>query len=164
MAHAVAVLIFEKDFSEFSSETNIGENHVLKISIPTLPYTSHWESSDEIEQLVKNGDDFYNISNQRIENDTLYISLSENISARDRFFELAEKMMTLAQGASHPAEKSGKLIQLLSHLVKNYLPASSYGFNNDTAEFIDLLKLNFLFLNRIISVAGLDKTTPPPEL
>jgi hypothetical protein len=63
----------------------------------SLPYATAWEDTSGKEGLIQHGDHFYNIVEQRYQNDTLYTTLKTNISAREHFSLWWRKLMTLAE-------------------------------------------------------------------
>ena len=121
----VAVLFFEKEFQAASPVMENDEWKTVKMHLPVLPYNNTWENPDGEEGLIRRGDDFYNVTHQRHENDTLYVTLKTNRHARDRFFELANMIQEITdQTTESPLSPLGKVIKLLSDLTKVYLPNS----------------------------------------
>ncbi|MDF7818387.1 hypothetical protein P1X15_12305 [Runella sp. MFBS21] len=121
----VAVLFFENDFQTASPIAENDKWQTVKMHLPNLPYNEVWENADGQEGLIRSGDDFYNITHQRHENDTLYVTLKTNQHARDRFFELANMIQEITDPHSDPADTPfGRAVKLLSDLTKVYLPNS----------------------------------------
>ncbi|RDB05722.1 hypothetical protein [Runella aurantiaca] len=134
----VAVLVFEDDYQTASPVMKNDQWQTVKMHLPTLPYNNSWENSEGQEGLIRKGDDFYNVTHQRHENDTLYVTLKSNQHARDRFFELAEMIQEITdQTADSPESPLSKAVKLLSDLVKVYLP-------NTSTEWPDALMANLL--------------------
>lgn len=95
-----------------------GQQVVIKLPV-SLPYTAEWQS-DGNHQLIRNQNEFYNIVEQRYENDTLYTVLQSNQAARDQFFALADMVQ---QETEAPSPVSG-LLKLLKSLSDYYFPTS----------------------------------------
>ncbi|MCF2499580.1 hypothetical protein [Dyadobacter chenhuakuii] len=119
---AVAVLCFDREF-ETAEKSEIALKHeVLAIPAPSLPYTTSWENEDGTAGLIKKDGEFYNVVHQKIENDTLFVTLQSNASARERFFELAGSMNDLPESDLAKKSPSKRALKLLNDLVKSYLP------------------------------------------
>ncbi|WP_026631830.1 hypothetical protein [Dyadobacter alkalitolerans] len=119
---AVAVLCFDREF-ETAQKSEIASKHeVLAIPAPSLPYTTSWENEDGAAGLIKKDGEFYNVVHQKIENDTLFVTLQSNASARERFFELAGSMNDLPETDLAKKSPSKRALKLLNDLVKSYLP------------------------------------------
>lgn len=122
----VAVLFFEDGYQTASPITNDDEWQTVKMPLPSLPYNTAWENAEGQDGLIRQGNDFYNIMNQRHENDTLYVTLKTNQHARDRFFELASLIQEITdQTSDSPENPLNKAVKLLSELLKVYLPNST---------------------------------------
>lgn len=121
----VAVLFFDDDYQMASAISENDNWKTVKMHLPTLPYNATWEDTDEQEGLIREGDDFYNITTKRHENDTLFVTLKTNQNARDRFFELASMIQEITdQRATTSDSPMGRAVKLLSDLLKLYLPNS----------------------------------------
>lgn len=121
----VTVLLFDKNFRTASPTIASDEWQTLKMHLPTLPYNTTWENAEGQEGLIRHGDAFYNVTEQRHENDTLYVTMKTNQTARDRFFELADQIQEMTdQKSQSPDSPMGKVVKLLSELLKTYLPIS----------------------------------------
>ncbi|MEZ4901139.1 MAG: hypothetical protein R2822_04955 [Spirosomataceae bacterium] len=118
----VAVLFFEDDYQTASAISENDDWQTVKMHLPTLPYNTSWENTDGQEGLIRQGNDFYNITEQRHENDTLYVTLKSNQNARDRFFELANMIQEITNQSTDSSESPfSKAIKHLSDLLKIYL-------------------------------------------
>lgn len=118
LGQSVAVLFIEK-IHETPVAANLGEEWVeLKIPL-SIPYGTSWEN-DAPAGLIRYGDKFYNIVEQRYENDSLYTVMQANLSAREQFFALADKIQQEFghDQAGNPLEKSAKLF---SSAIKHYM-------------------------------------------
>lgn len=120
LGQSVAVLFIE-EIHDTPVSANLGDERV-EIKIPlSIPYGTSWQNDDPT-GLIRYGDKFYNIVEQRYENDSLYTVMQANLSAREQFFALADKIQQefghdKAQ-AGNPLEKSAKLF---SGAIKHYM-------------------------------------------
>jgi hypothetical protein len=160
----VAVLFFEDDYQTASPIREDDKWQTVKMHLPTLPYNTTWENSDGQEGLIRHGDEFYNVTEQRHENDTLYVTLKTNQHARDRFFELANMIQEITdQSADTPESPLGKAVKLLSDLLKVYLPNTAIEW---PAELIAGLANSPLYSSPAQSLLQTVRLlhSPPPEL
>jgi len=119
---AVAVLCFDKEFETAQSSEIASKREILALPAPSLPYTTSWENEDGTAGLIKKDGEFYNVVHQKIENDTLFVTIQSNTSARERFFELAGSMNDLSDSDKSKKSPSERALKLLNDLVKSYLP------------------------------------------
>jgi hypothetical protein len=89
---------------------------VVKIPI-SLPYQTDWEAPREVEGELRQGDEFYQMVDQKMENDTLYTTIVADQNARDRFFDLANQV---SEHLSDEPEKAPAKSKLIQTLVKEY--------------------------------------------
>jgi hypothetical protein len=97
------------------------ETFVVKIPI-NLPYQTDWVSSEEVEGSVRQGDEFYEMKERKVENDTLVTVMVKDRNARENFFDLAQQVnehLTDEPGST-PAKS-----KLINTLVKEYCAQSS---------------------------------------
>lgn len=92
------------------------ETMVVKIPI-SLPYQTDWEAPREAEGELRKGDEFYQMVDQKMENDTLYTTIVADQNARDRFFDLANQV---SEHLSDQPEKAPAKSKLIQTLVKEY--------------------------------------------
>lgn len=92
------------------------ETMVVKIPI-SLPYQTNWEAPREAEGELRKGDEFYQMVDQKMENDTLYTTIVADQNARDRFFDLANQV---SEHLSDQPEKAPAKSKLIQTLVKEY--------------------------------------------
>ncbi|MCF0075167.1 hypothetical protein LZD49_32085 [Dyadobacter sp. CY261] len=116
-----AVLLFEKDY-QIASASVPSESRVLKMYLPSLPYSGNLEITEDIKGLVRHDGQFYNPTGVLHENDTLYVTLQSNEAARDHFFELANAMQLLNDPQTDaPENPYEKAVELLGSLLKVYI-------------------------------------------
>ncbi|SEI42491.1 hypothetical protein SAMN04487995_0610 [Dyadobacter koreensis] len=119
---ATAILLFDDQYKTSSASTSSDQFDILKVYMPSLPYSSDWENHDGFEGLIKANGQFYNATHVKHANDTLYVTVKSNQAARDHFFELANKMQSMAdQAAQTPENSREKAIKVLDNFLKNYL-------------------------------------------
>jgi len=100
-----------------TSEIAQSEKVVVKLPI-ALPYSTNWEAPKEVNKKVQKGDEFYQMVEQRMENDTLYTTMIADHSARESFMELSQMVSQhLKQDASNDDQPTSSLINLL---IKEY--------------------------------------------
>jgi hypothetical protein len=117
-----AVLFFEKDYQIAASDMP-GQRLVVKMFLPSLPYSGNLEITENIEGLVRQDGQFYNPTHVLHENDTLYVTLQSNEAARDHFFELANAIQVLNDTQADLSKSPyGKAMEQLSSLLKIYIP------------------------------------------
>ena len=160
----VAVLLFENDFQTASPISQNDKWQTVKMHLPTLPYNTTWENKEGQEGLIRDGNEFYNVTEQRHENDTLYVTLKSNEHARDRFFELANMIQEITdQSADRSESPLGKAVQLLSDLLKVYLPNSSMDWPADCVVELQPKQLYNTPNQALLQTTQL-LHSPPPEL
>ncbi len=119
---SLAVLFFEKDY-QIAASRGSHQEMVMKMYLPSLPYSGNLEITENIEGLVRQDGQFYNPTRILHENDTLYVTLQSNEAARDHFFELANAIQVLNDPQTDvPQSPYGKAMEQLSSLLKIYIP------------------------------------------
>jgi hypothetical protein len=160
-----AILFFEQNYQVASVSDDGEDTRLMKMYLPSLPYTDHAEVSGQLEGLVRQDGNFYNPTSVLHENDTLYVTLKSNQAARDHFFELANAMQVIADpGTDLPGQPYGKMIKLLGSILKNYVP-NTHNFAIGPKQFLaekqplfpSLFQMSYMSLESLLS-------TPPPEL
>lgn len=117
-----AVLFFEKDY-QIAASDKPGQRLVMKMFLPSLPYSGNVEITENIEGLVRQDGQFYNPTHILHQDDTLYVTLQSNEAARDHFFELANAIQVLNDTQTDlPKSPYGKAMEQLSSLLKIYIP------------------------------------------
>ncbi|MHA8053806.1 hypothetical protein [Aquirufa sp. OSTEICH-129A] len=107
--------------SEFALSEEESDSYVVKIPI-SLPYPSNREIPQEVSGSLQQGDDFYQMLDQKIENDTLYTRIANDKNARDQFTELAD---LVSEHLSDQPEKAPTKSKLIQTLVKEYCQSQS---------------------------------------
>ena len=159
---AIGVFFFEKDFQVASVTQEEDEYKIVKFAVTTLPYSSSWENADGTPGLVSDDGQFYNIIHQKIENDTAYITLKTNFSARERFLELADQIAHTGQNDLTDETPMRKAIRSLSDLVKVYWHKPFHAMLTFTGIAVNTLATYAANSNTFIS-PFLAFFAPPPE-
>lgn len=134
----------------------------LKVYYP-LPYSSQSHELSENQNLIKNGDSFYNIVEQRYDQDTFYLKIKSNLSARERFSALSDVVNELKsiKGTASKDQKSTKTTTIkVVDYIKPELPQFSatpiyIGVNHE-------LKNNWAYFD-FSSQTNIHIVSPPPD-
>jgi hypothetical protein len=120
LGQSVAVLWVE-EMHQTAGQSTMGDDWVvLKVPL-SIPYGTAWQN-DEPEGLIQYQGGFYNIVEQRYENDSLYTVMRSNLSAREQFFAIADQIQQQL-GQDTPRGTAGeRTAKLLSGTLKHYLP------------------------------------------
>jgi hypothetical protein len=120
LGQTVSVWCLEAFYNTPDSSVLSEERITLKVPL-ALPYGTAW-NNDTPEGLIHYEGDFYNIVEQRYENDSLYTVMQANLSAREQFFALADRIQ---QEFGHEVNKPGnpleKSSKVFSSAIKHYL-------------------------------------------
>ena len=160
-----AIFFFEENFKVVSPVSQNDDWKLIKVYLPSLPYSGTWENTDQIEGLLQEDGSFYNATHLVHKNDTLYITLKSNQVARDQFFELAGMMeMITDNNKEFPESAQNKALKILNDLVKNYIPSSQIFqlINYDTESSIACVYQ--LLARSTYASYEVHLNTPPPEI
>jgi hypothetical protein len=120
LGQSVSVWCLEAFYSTPESGQLSDERVTLKVPL-AIPYGTTW-NNDAPEGLIRYEGDYYNIVEQRYENDSLYTVMQANLSAREQFFALADRIQ---QAFGHDLNKTGnpleKSSKIFSTAIKHYL-------------------------------------------
>lgn len=131
---------------------------ILKIPI-MIPYQTDWQVAEPAEGRLRRGDDFYQIIEQQLLNDTLYVKCKPDISAKDRYLDLVSHVDKHVKGGV--ADGKGKTPHLLKDFLKDYLT-----FNRNHWFFVgDWIEAGISFKSIIFSFPSLFLyvASPPPK-
>lgn len=160
---ATAIIFFDDQYKLPSVVSSTDDYQLLKVYMPSLPYSADWENSEAIEGLLQNNGKFYNTTRVQHSNDTLYVTIKSNQAARDRFFELANQMESLSDPSKSPDTSHGKALKQLNNLLKNYLQnTNQYTFPEQPATRMEVLVV-YSPEQTVHSSFLLSLPTPPPE-
>ena len=158
---AIGIFFFEKEFQTATDLRADDEYKLIKFPVVTLPYNSSWENTEDVAGLIKNGDKFYNVVHQKIENDTAYVTLKTNPSARDRFLELADQITNTSQDLSQQTPLR-KAIRALADLVKVYWVSPGQAIFRCSDLLVNIFS-RYESRNSFKSSPFLAILSPPPE-
>ena len=160
-----AVLYFEDNFKVASPLSETDDFKIVKLYLPSLPYSDSWENADGTEGLLQQDGNFYNATHILHKNDTLYVTLKSNQVARDQFFELANMMeMVTDRDGKIPESAQNRALKILDNLLKSYLSNSQkleFVYFNFTEESVITYQPQ---INSIYSGCEINLNTPPPEI
>ncbi|MCF2490805.1 hypothetical protein [Dyadobacter sp. CY347] len=123
---SLTVLCFDSGYKNASINIKSTQTQTIKIPLPSIPYAAPLELDDVENHLLRIADGFYNVTQYVHENDTLFVTLTPDASAHERFAELShmvEQVHDLSNGTSESPRS--KTIKLLNDLIKIYLPANA---------------------------------------
>lgn len=135
-----------------------GDLLILKIPI-MIPYQTDWQVAEPAEGRLRKGDDFYQIIEQQLRNDTLYVKCKLDITAKDRYLDLVSHVDKHVKGGV--ADGKGKTPQLLKNFLKDYLT-----FNRKHCFFvIDWIEKQTSFKSILLTFPSLFLyiASPPPR-
>jgi hypothetical protein len=160
---AVSVLLMNDHYPVAVTDIAFSANTTVKFAYPLLPYSNGHENAGEFNEIFRIQDEFYNIDHLSHQNDTLYITLKSNQTARDEFFELAGLMEALTQSESTPPGDMQNTLRMLENLHMIYLPSqfthallASVTVTTSVGQVYALLAPNYTSLFALLG-------TPPPE-
>lgn len=133
----------------------------ITVKVPvSLPYQTNWTASEPVQGKIQVGHEFYEMVEQIMLNDTLYITCKPDRDARANFFALAEHINQHIHNNATEGPKPSKNITV--QLLKEYV-----SFERVHVFFIvewlpdstPLQKTSFPLLSHASGVVS-----PPPEL
>ncbi|MCF0040811.1 hypothetical protein [Dyadobacter fanqingshengii] len=121
---SLTVLCFDSGYKNASIHIQSTETQTIKIPLPSIPYAAPLELDDVENHLLRIADGFYNVTQYVHENDTLFVTLTPDASAHQRFAELSHMVQQVHEFPAGTSESPrSKTIKLLNDLIKIYLPA-----------------------------------------
>lgn len=136
-----------------------GDFLILKIPI-MIPYQTDWQVAEPAEGRLRRGNDFYQIVEQQLLNDTLYVKCKLDISAKDRYLDLVSHV------DKHVKDGAGDGKAKTSHLLKNFLK-DYLTFNRKHWFFVgDWVETGHRFRSIVLTFSSLflHVASPPPKL
>lgn len=117
---------FALQYLSASSDSFVAGQTITVETPISLPYQTDWEAPQEVSGEVRQGDNFYQMKDQQVIDGKLVTTLVSDLSARDRFLDLASQMN---EHLSDQPEKAPAKSKLINTLVKEYCAhASSWVF------------------------------------
>jgi hypothetical protein len=135
---SLSVLLFNSGYITASIRIHAAQTQTIKIPLPSIPYAAPLELDDVENHLLRIADGFYNVTQYAHENDTLYVTLTPDVSAHQRFAELSHMVQQVHEFPTGTSDSPrSKTIKLLNDLIKIYLPAKA-DLAGGNAYFVDL--------------------------
>ncbi|MCF2487321.1 hypothetical protein [Dyadobacter sp. CY347] len=160
-----AVLFFDNHHQKAPVSSSNDDLMVVKMHLPSLPYSGDLQITDLPQGLIRQNDQFYNPTNVLHQNDTLYVTLQSNQVARDDFFALANAMQILSDpNAKLPEDPYSKAMKMVENLLKNYV-SNTNEISFQPVSFAEPAPLTTGVASKnIYSANFIQLTSPPPEL
>lgn len=98
-----------------------GETVIVEMPI-SLPYSTDWQTPQEVSGEIRQGDNFYQMKDQQVIDGKLVTTLVADQNARDRFFDLAAQV---SEHMSDQPENAPAKSKLINTLVKEYCSHAS---------------------------------------
>lgn len=134
------------------------DTFVLKIPV-MVPYQTDWQVAEPAEGRLRRGNEFYQIVEQQLLSDTLYVKCKLDPTARERYFDLVDQVDKHVKGGMTGSKN--KTSQLLKNFLKDYLT-----FNRKHLFFlIDWISPAHIFgdFHLYLSTFFLRIASPPPR-
>lgn len=147
------------DSSHFSPQA-VGKDDLLILKIPIMiPYQTDWQVAEPAEGRLRRGDDFYQIIEQQLKSDTLYVKCKLDVTAKDRYLDLVSQVDKHVKG--DVTDGKGKSPQLLKNFLKDYLTFNRkhWFFVMDWLEY----RVSFKGIFLIFPSLHLLVASPPPR-
>jgi hypothetical protein len=139
------------------------QTRTIKIYQP-MPYHNDMETKKQVSELYQEGDKFYHVVEQSYKNDTFYLKIQDNMSARERFFALGDAVNSLnLDEENNTASNHTKSTLSLEDLTKVFSPPNAPRLERETFAYTTTTarpQNEFLFVFSSITLAI---PTPPPN-
>jgi hypothetical protein len=150
--------------THITASATVEEDEWVVVKMPvSLPYANDWEDTSGKEGLIKHDGQFYNIVEQRYQNDTLYTTLKTNISAREQFFSIVEEMNDLSGKTAENNHKNpySSLVKLFKQLSPVYISSFFTQHAHDPAACFTKAQVSVSTISFISPAFPVN--TPPPN-
>jgi hypothetical protein len=139
------------------------QTRTIKIYQP-MPYHNDMETKKQVSELYQEGDKFYHIVEQSYKNDTFYIKIQDNMSARERFFALGDAVNSLnLDKENNTTSTPTKSTLSLEDLTKVFSPSNAPRLEREFFAYTtSTTRLSNEYLFAFSSIA-LAIPTPPPN-
>ncbi len=138
------------------------QTRTIKIYQP-MPYHNDVETQKKVSELYQEGDKFYHVVEQTYKNDTFYLKIQDNMSARERFFALGDAVDDLNFYKENKSSTPTKSTLSLEDLTKVFSPPSAPRLVRETFDYSTIsarFQGEYLFAFSSIALAI---ATPPPN-
>ena len=161
---SLAELCFESSYKNATLKITNEGTETIKIYLPSVPYAAPLETIDVGNELIRIEDKFYNTVQYAHRNDTLYVTVTVDVSAHQRFAELTEMVREVHDQASETDKRSpGRLIKSLNDQMKIYIPACSHFVCREHPALVLHPKIVFGYLLCKLRSPAKILNFPPPE-
>lgn len=136
------------------------KDEYITVKVPvSLPYQTNWTAPQSVQGKLQVGSEFYEMVEQIMLNDTIYITCKPDRDARANFYALAEHINKHIHGnaADGPQPSKSIVIQLVKEYV-SFQHVHTFFILEYLSDTAPLKKISFLTLSRAFVVFS-----PPPE-
>ncbi len=139
------------------------QTRTIKIYQP-MPYHNDVESQKHVSELYQEGDKFYHVVAQSYKNDTFYLKIQDNMSARERFFALGDAVDDLNFDKDNDKTSTpAKNFLSLEDLTKVFSPSNAPRLVRETCVYTtNVVRFQNEYLFAFSNIA-LAIPTPPPN-
>jgi hypothetical protein len=163
----VEPLINAVRFEQTSNEVmSVSENDIIEVkSYLPIPYHSGGSEIQETSTKTCNYEGhFYNIVEKRFSNDTLYLKLQDNLSARERFDALSNAVKSIVTAeATEKNTPAKKTMPSLEDITKVFLPAKIPTIQNENWSISEVSSMQYKDNTLLFSNPFLFPFAPPPK-
>lgn len=158
----IALMFFKDQFSQASEVSHQDQWIEVKMAV-SLPYTSDFINTSPQGKLFEYKGEFYNIVEQRYQNDTLTTKIKTNQSAKERFESLSQEMLALLDVESDKSSSPlKKVLGLFKTLFTQYLPSEQLVLTTPSYLFDE--SPNQFGYQSSFSQCYIDIISPPPKV
>lgn len=140
-------------------ESSLSDDFIT-VKVPvSLPYQTNWTAPQPVQGKLQVGNEFYEMVEQIMLNDTIYITCKPDRDARANFYALAEHINKHIHDHATDGPKPSKsiVIQLLKEYV-SFQRVHTFFIIESLSDTTPLQQLSFLLLSHDFGVLS-----PPPE-
>jgi hypothetical protein len=146
--------------SQLTVTETIAAHEYITVKVPvSLPYQTNWTAPQSVQGKLQVGSDFYEMVEQIMLNDTIYITCKPDRDARANFYALADHINKHINDNANDGPKPSKniVIQLLKEYV-SFQRVHTFFIIESLSDSTPLNQFSFLLLSRAFGVFS-----PPPE-
>lgn len=140
-------------------ESSLRDDYIT-VKVPvSLPYQTNWTAPQSVQGKLQVGSDFYEMVEQIMLNDTIYITCKPDRDARANFYALADHINKHINDNANDGPKPSKniVIQLLKEYV-SFQRVHTFFIIESLSDSTPLNQFPFLLLSRAFGVLS-----PPPK-
>lgn len=139
---------------------SIVSDEYITVKVPvSLPYQTNWTAPQPVQGKLQVGNEFYEMVEQIMLNDTIYITCKPDRDARANFYALADHINKHINDNATDGPKPSKniVIQLLKEYI-SFQRVHTFFVIESLSDTTPLQQSSFLLLSRAFGVLS-----PPPE-